>query len=239
MTWMPMPTVPANLRESVSDPAARATRLHGRVWHDEAPLLPGSVRVIRSLDHLGARGEVTQTLTMEYRRVFSNGRYREELLSAREDDKDVTERARRTQAASVDDRRDSESRWSVDDTLTPSLPFLGAPQKYRLAASTHERIVLEYTPVGASGTRTASGSVVLDPSDGLPVSHLFRPAPLPSRIHSLVTTVRYGRAAGLAVPESSVSVGERRLLFLRRRFRILMSYREWALTTVDARPRSP
>jgi hypothetical protein len=57
------------------------------------------------------------------------------------------------------------------------------------------------------------------------VLHWFIPEPLPPLIRRLETSVRYGRLDGLAIPEETLTEGEGGLLFIRKRFRITMRYR--------------
>ena len=151
-------------------------------------------------------------------------------MSARENGQDVTERERRKEAGADDHRRGSASRWSLDETLAPPLPFL-APggARYRLGLEAGKGTRLVYHPAEATELRVASGWVELDAADGLPLRHQFVPAPLPKMIHSLVTTVSYRRSAGMALPESTESVGEGGFLFIRKRFRVRMTYRDWEL----------
>jgi hypothetical protein len=206
----------------------RLDALKDRVWHDDAPPRDGSHRMTCVMEYLGSRGEVTKTLVLEHKRTFRGGRMHEELLSAREDDRDVTDRERRKQEESAADRRGSPLRWSVDESLAPPLPFIYDADAYTVIGVSSTG-VFQYRPSGRTPGRAATGSVSLDPSDGLPVRHEFVPVPLPRMIRQLVTVVRYGRIAGVAVPVATETTGEGGLLFLKRRFRVTMTYRDWVL----------
>ena len=208
--------------------------LSGRVWHDEAPLADGSFEMTCVIDELDAKGNVTNHLVLEHRRTFRGGRMREELVSAHENGVDILEKQRKTES-SHPARRGTAARWSLDDALAPPVPFLGEPPD-------HYRLVSEAT-AGMAGARRVSyaprrdfddrrcaiGHVELDAGDGLPRRLVFTPIPLPKMIRALTTTVRYGRLASLAVPESTESVGEGGFLFLKKRFRIRMRYHHWNL----------
>jgi hypothetical protein len=208
---------------------AHLQALHGRVWHDDTSLADASYRMTCVTEYLGPRDEVTKTLVLEHRRSFADGHLREELLSAREDGRDVTERERRKQAAAEEDRRASLSRWSLDEALAPPLPFLSSGGNgYRLTmAAGGAGARLDYRPATGVSGRVATGSVELDPVEGFPSRHQFVPVPLPRMIRSLVTTVRYQRVGDVAVPASTESIGEGGLLFIKRRFRVTMTYRDW------------
>jgi hypothetical protein len=221
--------------------AARVEALRGRVWHDDAPLADGSYRMTCVMEYLGSSGEVTKTLVLEHERTFRGGRVREILVSAREDGRDVTERERRKQDAAAADRQTSPSRWSLDEALAPPLPFLSSPVgTYRFTSGAGSiGNTLDYTPSGGASVRATSGSVVLDPSDGLPLQHRFVPRPLPRMIRSLVTVVHYQRIGTIAVPVSTESVGEGGLLFIKRRFRVAMTYRDWQVGPAAPRPPQP
>jgi hypothetical protein len=232
IAWLSPPAAPL--------PASAAERLVARrdqIWHDETPLADASFRMTCVMEYLSGRGEVTRTLVLEHRRSFRGGVMREELLSAREDGIDVTERERRKEAEGSTDRRGTASRWSLDDTLAPPLPFLAHPGTYQVTAEEPGGTRLAYRPASGASGRLATGWVELDPSDGLPVRQQFVPVPLPRMIRSQVTTVRYGRVRGLAVPESSESIGEGGVLFIKRRFRVTMTYRDWTLGDVKASAR--
>jgi hypothetical protein len=209
---------------------ARVEALRGRVWHDDAPLSDGSYRMTCVMEYLGPGGEVTKTLVLEHERTFRGGRMHEALVSARENGKDVTERERRKQQESAADRQGSPARWSVDEALAPPVPFLPRSEgyQYRLVADGMAQ-TLEYSADTRASGRMATGSVTLDPSDGLPVRHRFVPTPLPRLIRSLATVVRYERVGTVAVPVATETVGEGGLLFIKRRFRVTMTYRDWRL----------
>ena len=181
--------------------------LRGRVWHDEAPLAEVSFRMTCIMEYLGSGGEVTRTVVLEHRRWFSRGRMQEELVSARENGQDVTERERRKEAGADDHRRGSASRWSLDETLAPPLPFL-APggARYRLGLEAGKGTRLVYHPAEATELRVASGWVELDAADGLPLRHQFVPAPLPStpRGHSQPALCAIGRI-GVPVRVASIA----------------------------------
>lgn len=209
---------------------ARAEALRGRVWHDDAPLADASYRMTCVMEYLGSRDEVTKTLVLEHRRSVTGGRLREELVSAREDGRDVTERERRKQAAAEEDRQASPSRWSLDEALSPPLPFLSSRgDGYRLTMAGGAGARLAYHPATGASGRVATGSVDLDPADGLPLRHQFVPLPLPRMIRALVTVVRYRRVGGIAVPASTESAGKGGILFIKRRFRVTMTYRDWQI----------
>ena len=86
--------------------------------------------------------------------------------------------------------------------------------------------------------RCASGHIELDAHDGLPLRLVFTPIPLPKMIRALTTTVRYGRVRGLAVPDSTESIGEGGLLFIKKRFRIRMTYHHWDLNVAGSSTRT-
>jgi hypothetical protein len=226
------PPVPGLLAtDHPGPPPADLELLKGRVWHDDSPLGHGSFDMTCVMEYLDARDRVTKTLVLEHRRSFEDGRLKEELLSAREDGKDVTERERRKASPAGGSRRNSPARWSLDETLAPPLPFLLDGPEYRFDLQAEEgRPRLSYAPARQTDGRMGSGWVELDPEDRLPLTHRFVPSPLPKLIQSLVTTVRYRRLGGLAVPDSTESVGEGGLLFIKRRFRVRMTYRDWRLT---------
>lgn len=228
---------------SLHAPGADDTRqltsaLVGRVWHDDSPLADGSFRMTCVIDELDSKGTVTKHLVLEHKRTFRSGTMHEELLSARENDVDILERQRKAEAHPV--RRGTAARWSLDDALAPPIPFLGEPPS-------HYQLVSE-SPLGTAGfsrlsyapherradRRCASGHVELDPRDGLPLRLVFTPIPLPRMIRALTTTVRYGRVNGLAIPESTESVGEGGLLFIKKRFRIRMTYHHWDLNVAGS-----
>ncbi len=227
-----MPPLPGQLaNDHTGAPPADLELLKGRVWHDDSPLGHGSFDMTCVMEYLDARDRVTKTLVLEHRRSFEDGRLKEELLSAREDGKDVTDRERRKASPGNGSRRSSTARWSLDETFAPPLPFLLDAPGYRFELRAEEGVSrLSYAPVRQTDGRVGSGWVEFDPADRLPLTHRFVPSPLPKLIRSLVTTVRYRRLGGLAVPDSTESVGEGGLLFIKRRFRVRMTYRDWRLT---------
>jgi len=217
----------------IDDPYQVTAALVGRVWHDDTPLADGSFEMTCVIDELDARGAVTKHLVLEHRRTFRAGTMREDLLSARENDVDILERQRTAEAHPA--RRGTPDRWSLDDALAPPIPFLGAsPSHYQLvlhtASNTPGFSRMTYAPhERRSGRRCASGHIELDAHDGLPLRLTFTPIPLPKMIRALTTTVRYGRVNGLAVPLSTESIGEGGLLFIKKRFRVRMTYHHWDL----------
>lgn len=229
-------TVLLMLRIASADPLDDDGRLRvamqGRVWHDRAPLRDGSFRMTCVMEYLSAEGTVTKTLRLDHRRSFREGQMRDELLSASEDGLDVLDRERRSaEAAPVSG---FPKRWSLDESLAPPVPFLDDPTgPYRiqpLSDGIADGTRFRYAPGARSDDRrTAEGVLELDPADGLPRRHTFTPRPLPKMIRALVTTVRYGRLDGLAKPESSESIGEGGFLFIKRRFRVRMTYYDWDL----------
>ncbi len=207
-----------------TDPLSLAAALQGRVWHDETPLKDRSFQMTCIIEELNRKGAVTKRLVVEHRREFKAGRMTETLVSAYENGRDVTERQRKAEARP--ERRGLDGTWSIDEALAPPLPFLAYPGAYRLSLSAGGS-GLTYVPhPGRVNHRMARGMVTLDPVDGLPVLHRFIPEPLPSLIRRLETTVRYGRLDGLAVPEEALTEGEGGLLFIKKRFRIAMRYRD-------------
>ncbi len=213
-----------------------AAALAGRVWHDDRPLADGSFVMTCVFDELDSKGNVTKHLVLEHKRTFRSGTMHEELLSARENDVDVLERQRRDEAHPM--RRGTAARWSVDDALAPPIPFLGEPpSRYKLilepASDTVGSRRMSYTPHERRAERRgAEGHVEFDARDGLPLRLVFTPIPLPKMIRALTTTVHYGRFGGLAIPESTESIGEGGLLFIKKRFRVRMDYRHWNLNIV-------
>jgi hypothetical protein len=220
------------------DAAALATAFHGRVWHDETPLADRTFQMTCIIEELDRRGAVTKRLVLEHRREFKAGRMIETLVSAHENGRDVTERQRKAEARP--ERRGLDGTWSIDEALAPPLPFLAYPGAYRLSLSAGGS-ALTYVPhPGRANHRTARGMVTLDPGDHLPVLHRFTPEPLPSLIRRLETSVRYRRLDGLAIPEESLTEGEGGFLFIKKRFRITMRYRDmhFGLTSHDASARA-
>lgn len=240
---MVLPLLVLTAQALATDNAHQITAaLAGRVWHDDAPLADGSFEMTCVIDELDSEGTVTKHLVLRHRRTFRSGAMREELLAARENDVDVLERQRKAEAHPA--RRGTAARWSLDDALAPPIPFLGEPPShYRLlpeapSASAGSRRMLSYAPrVRVADRRCASGHVELDTRDGLPLRLVFTPIPLPKMIRTLTTTVNYGRLDGLAIPESTESVGEGGLLFIRKRFRIRMTYHHWDLNVASSATR--
>jgi len=219
-----------------------ATALAGRVWHDDAPLADGSFEMTCVIDELDSKGNVTKHLVLQHRRTFRSGAMHEELLAARENGVDVLGRQRKAEAHPV--RRGTTVRWSLDDALSPPIPFLAEPPShYQLVAESPSDTArprrMGYAPrVRVADRRCASGHVELDAQDGLPLRLVFTPIPLPKMIRTLTTTVNYGRLSGLAIPESTESIGEGGLLFIKKRFRVRMTYQHWGLAAA-ATPASP
>jgi hypothetical protein len=206
------------------DAAGLAAAFHGRVWHDETPLTDRSFQMTCIIEELDRRGAAKKRLVLEHRREFKAGRMIETLVSAHENGRDVTDRQRK--AETRPERRGLDGTWSIDEALAPPLPFLAYPGAYRLSLS-EGGSALAYVPLpGRANHRMARGMVTLDPGDHLPVLHRFIPEPLPSLIRRLETSVRYGRLEGLAIPEETLTEGEGGFLFIRKRFRITMRYRD-------------
>lgn len=228
---------------TIDDTHKVTAALVGRVWHDETPLADGSFEMTCVIDELDARGAVTKHVVLEHRRTFHSGSMREELISARENDVDILERQRRAEAHPV--RLGTGDRWSLDDALAPPIPFLGeSPYHYQLVLQTASDTAgagrMTYAPhERRADRRCASGHIELDAHDGLPLSHRFTPIPLPKMIRALTTTVQYGRVNGLAVPVSTESIGEGGLFFIKKRFRVRMTYHHWNLNTVASAIRLP
>ena len=217
--------------DSPPDAAGLAEAMRGRVWHDTAPLGDASFGMTCVIEDLDAHGAVTSRLVLEHRRTFIAGSMREELLAVHENGIDVLERQRKVERGA---KRGSPLRRSVDDALAPPIPFLVAPPSaYELALAPLPGRALQrltYSPIdGAAPGRRASGYLDIDPGDGLPVLLVSTPIPFPKLIRSLVTTVRYGRLDGVAIPESTESLVEGGFLFFKRRLRIRMNYHDWAL----------
>ncbi|MBL8114577.1 MAG: hypothetical protein JNK60_16975 [Acidobacteria bacterium] len=214
-----------------------ASALAGRVWHDDTPLADGSFQMTCIVEELDGKGAVTKSLVLEHRREFKAGRMTERLISALENGRDVTEKQRKAEAHP--ERRGSSARWSIDEALAPPLPFLIRPDSYRLSLSPAGN-VLTYAPhPGAKPHRLARGSVTLDPSDGLPLAHRFGPEPLPSLVRRIETVVEYGRLHGIAIPSQTTTEGEGGFLFITKRFRITMRYRDVQLEPKPADASAP
>ena len=202
----------------------------------------GSFEMTCVIDELDAKGNVTNHLVLEHRRTFRAGRMREELVSAHENGADILEKQRKAESHPA--RRGTAARWSLDDALAPPIPFLGElPDHYRLVPEATAGVPgarrVSYAPRRDFDDRQcAIGHVELDAGDGLPRRLVFTPIPLPKMIRALTTTVSYGRLASLAVPESTESVGEGGFLFLKKRFRIRMSYRHWNLEAAGSTARA-
>lgn len=233
---------PAFGQEPARDPLSWARGVRDRVFQEDAPNRNGSVRMECRIEELDSSGQIKKTLLLQHRRTYQNGTLREELLSAAEDGKDVTERQRREEAGL--DRHGSHERWSLDDALAPSIPSLIAPDgMYRLAfekESSEGRWRITYSPREQKpSVRAARGFVVLDDKDQLPVRHHFEPIPMPDWIDKLVTDVRYTRAAGLVVPDSTDTRAEGGFLFVRKRYRIRMRYHNWSLESAKGQQVSP
>jgi hypothetical protein len=114
----------------------------------------------------------------------------------------------------------------VDESLAPPPPFVHDTDAYTVVSASSPPGI-QYRPSGRSIGRAATGSVSFDPSDGLPLRHEFVPVPFPRMIRQLVTVVRYDRVGGVAVPVATETTGQGGLLFLKRRFRVTMTYRDW------------
>lgn len=234
---MSMVTGPAFSQEPPRDPISWVHTVRNQVFQEDAPVRNGSVRMECRIEELDRSGQIKKTLLLQHRRFYQNGMLREELLSATEDGKDVTERQRREEAGL--DRKGSRERWSLDDALAPSIPVLGSSDGlYRLTfekESPEGRWRLAYSPREQKPAfRAARGFVVIDDKDQLPVRHRFEPIPMPDWIDKLVTEVRYTRAAGLAVPDSTDTRAEGGFLFVRKRYHIRMRYHDWSLQTEKA-----
>jgi hypothetical protein len=223
------------IQTASADPLGEDARLRaamrGRVWHDRAPLRDGSLRMTCVMEYLNAEGTVTKTLQLDHRRSFRDGQMRDELLSASEDGRDVLERERRSAEAAP--ASGFPKRWSLDESLSPPVPFLddltGSYRIQTLSDGVADGRLRYATGPRSDDYRTAEGVLELDPADGLPRRHTFTPRPLPKMIRALITTVHYGRLDGLAMPQSSESVGEGGFLFIKRRFRVRMTYYDWDL----------
>jgi len=207
--------------------------LEERVWDSAAPLGEGAYRMTCELEYLDGEERVTKRLVLEHRVSFAGGELRQELLSALEDGRDVTEREREKQGEGNDG--DDPREWILDETLEPPLPFLWSGGGYRLEVRRVGAVsrIHYHRDAGGEGARGAAGWVELDTSDGLPVLHQFSPDPLPRRIRTLTTLVRYGRLRGFAVPEATESRGEGGFLFIKRRFRVRMTYHDWQLRVAE------
>lgn len=234
--------LPAFSQEPSRDPMSWARSVRERVFQEDAPSRNGSVRMECRIEELDSNGQIKKTLLLQHRRTYQNGTLREELLSATEDGKHVTERQRGEEAGL--DRRGSRERWTLDDALAPSIPLLSAPDGlYRPAfekESSEGRWRITYLPREQKpSVRAARGFVVLDDKDQLPVRHRFEPIPMPDWIDKLVTDVRYTRAAGLVVPDSTDTRAEGGFLFVRKRYRIRMRYYDWSLESAKGQQVSP
>jgi hypothetical protein len=234
--------LPALGQELLHDPHSWVRAVRDRVFQEGTPNRNGSVRMECRIEELDGSGQIKKTLLLQHRRIYQNGTLREELLSATEDGKDVTERQRREEAGM--DRHASRERWSLDDALAPSIPLLATPDgAYRLAfekESAEGRLRISYSPREQKPTlRAARGFIVLDDKDHLPVRHRFEPIPMPDWIDKLVTDVRYTRIAGLVVPDSTDTRAEGGFLFVRKRYRIRMRYHDWSLESARGQEASP
>jgi hypothetical protein len=183
------------------------------------------------LDYVDDEGHVTRRLVLEHLATFANGELRQELVSAREDGRDVTDRERKEREDEARASGRARRQWTLDEALEPAIPFLweAAPYHLEMQQATNGVARLLYRSARNQRTPSAAGWLELDVSDSLPLRHHFVPEPLPRRIRKLVTVVRYGRLDGIAVPESTESVGEGGFLFIRRRFEVRMTYHDWRL----------
>ena len=234
--------LPTAAQEASRDPVSFGPAVRERIFQEEAPNRNGSVRMECRIDELDSSGQIKKTLLLQHRRTYQNGTMQEELISAAEDGKDVTERQRREEAGLK--HRGSHERWTIEDALAPSIPLLGAGRvSYRLVMekeSSEGRWRIIYSPRELKpASRAARGYVVLDDKDGLPVRHHFEPIPMPDWIDRLGTDVRYTRVAGLVVPDSTDTRAEGGFLFVRKRYRIRMRYHDWSLEPAQGQGVSP
>lgn len=200
---------------------------NGIVWDQDQPGSDGSVEMLCTLEERDGRGAVTKTLVLAHRLTFRVGqRTREDLLWAREDGRDVTGRERSKTPPEPGGPR----RWTVDEALSPGLSFLvrsAGDFRFREEPAQDGVRRLVYEPSPAAAGRAARGVIEMD-DEGRPVRHRFEPAPLPRLVSVLATETRYVRLGDRIVPVETETVGEGGFLFIRKRFRARMTYRNWS-----------
>ena len=183
-------------------------------------------------------GTVEEQSSMRFRIVYEGDGSRTELISATQNGKDVTEKAKAEEAKQERERK--EKKPKKEDSASLELE----PGYHPFSPKSQDRVTVQRAGEAPFDGRTAAvftfretsedgksafqGKAWLDPETGAPLQIEASPSPLPKHVDALVSTTRFETAPdGLWRPVSTQMRGEGGMLWIRRVFESRFRLTDW------------
>jgi hypothetical protein len=210
--------------------------VEGATRTEAAGMVPGRLEMSASVKK--PDGTAEEQSAMLFRIVYEGDESRTVLISATQNGKDVTEKAKAEEAKQERERK--EKKPKKEDSVTLELepgyhPFSPKSQIRVTARRTgdapldgRKAALFTFKESSEDGKSALEGRAWLDPETGAPLQVEASPAPLPQHVDTLVSTTRFETAPdGLWRPVSTEMRGEGGMLWIRRTFESRFRLTDW------------